>query len=722
MVMYPLAMVMFCGADAKMIRSRRTLPIPPQAEKQPHAFSCHNEDLIDNYAWLKAENWQEALQDPSTLPAPIRTHLEAENAYTKAILWGLGSLRKTLVHEMRGRIREDESSPPVLDGDFAYFTRFREGGEYPLIGRTKREGGEEELLLDGEKLARGKAFFDMGTATHSPDHRLLAWSADEKGSEFYTIRVRDLDHNRDLPVTIAMTGGDVVWLGDSSGFLYIELDASHRPVRVRRHILGTIEDDILYEETQPGWFLDLGETQSGRYAVIGISDHETAESWLFDLHDPQAKPVCIAQRQTGILYEVEHHEDRLILLTNAEGAEDFQLVSAPLATPGPEYWQVFLPHQPSILLLEHSVFQHHLVRLEREEAKPRLVIRNLKTGKEHSIAFDEDCYSLSYEAGLEYDTTQIRFTVSSLTSPARTYDYDMETRERRLIKEQDVPSGHDPALYRSRRILAKAQDGETVPISLLWHKDTKLDGRAPCLLYGYGAYGHALSAGFRTNPLSLIGRGFVYAIAHVRGGTEKGWRWYREGKREKKPNTFHDFLACAETLIAEGYTAKGRIVAHGGSAGGMLMGAVANLAPSLFAAVIADVPFVDVLNTMLDGALPLTPPEWPEWGNPVEDEEAFAAIRSYSPYDNIKAQPYPAILALAGLTDPRVTYWEPAKWVAKLRAHMTGGGPVLLHTNMTAGHGGASGRFDSLNETALIYAFALKIMSGLLNQTNRRVT
>jgi oligopeptidase B len=359
------------------------------------------------------------------------------------------------------------------------------------------------------------------------------------------------------------------------------------------------------------------------------------------------------------------------------------------------------------MIITFGCLAEWLIRLERENGLPRIVCREIATGAEHAIAFDEEAYGLGLDLGHEFATTTIRFSYASPSRPAETWDYDVASRQRVLLKRQEVPSGHDPARYTVRRIMATAQDGELVPVSLLHLASLDLDGTAPCLLYGYGAYGHAMSAGFRTAPLSLVDRGFVFALAHIRGGSDKGRGWYLDGKREKKTNSFSDFIAAADALIAAGYTSKGRIVAHGGSAGGMLMGAVANMAPDRFAGIIADVPFVDVLNTMLDDTLPLTPPEWPEWGNPITDKAAFATIRAYSPYDQVKAQHYPAILALAGLTDPRVTYWEPAKWVAALRHAMTGGGPILLKTNMDAGHGGASGRLASLKETALSYAFAI---------------
>ncbi|MDJ1159059.1 S9 family peptidase [Chelatococcus sp. SYSU_G07232] len=696
-------------------------PIPPTAAapaalRRPVTTVVHGEALSDDFAWLKAENWREVLKDPAALPADIRAHLEAENAHAAALMAGTEALRETLAAEMRARIKEDDATVPAPDGAFAYYTRYREGGQHPLVCRRPREGGAEAVLLDGDALGAGKAFFELGGAAHSPDHRFLAWSADETGSEFHLMRVRDLSTGEDLPDRVPDTGGEAVWTSDGRAFYYVRLDENHRPSRVCRHRLGTPAeaDELIYEEPDPGWFVDIDRTQSGAFCVISVGDHETSEAHLLDLADAAARPRLVAPREREVRYEVEHRGEDLIIRTNADGAEDFKLVTAPLAAPGRQAWRDLVPARPGIMVLSHVPFARHLVWLEREDARPRLVVRDLGSGEDHAVAFPEEAYSLSLESSFEFDTDVVRFTYASMTTPAETYDYDMATRERRLMKRQEVPSGHDPADYVTERLFATAPDGERVPISLVYRRGTPLDGTAPCLLYGYGAYGSAMPASFSTGRLSLVDRGLVYAIAHVRGGTEKGWRWYKDGKREKKPNTFTDFIACAEHLIAAGYTAKGRIVAHGGSAGGMLMGAVANMAPHLFAAIIADVPFVDVLNTMLDGDLPLTPPEWPEWGNPIEDPAAFAAIRAYSPYDRVAAQRYPAILALGGLSDPRVTYWEPAKWVAKLRATMTGGGPILLKTNMDAGHGGAAGRFDRIKEVAFNYAFALAVLDGTL--------
>ncbi|MDF3060469.1 MAG: prolyl oligopeptidase family serine peptidase [Microvirga sp.] len=687
---------------------------PPVAAARPREIELHGVCLRDDYAWLKAENWMEVLKDSSALPPEIRAYLEAENAHTETFLRGTKSLREVLVAEMRARIKEDDGTVPEPDGPFAYFTRFREGGQHPLVCRHPRGGGDVEILLDGDVEGQGAPFFDLHDADHSPDHQLLGWSADKKGSELFTIHVRDLATAQDLEDEVLATSGEVVWCSDSRAFYYVEVDEKHRPVRVKRHRLGSAaaEDELIYEEKEPGWFIDIDATTSGAFVTIAVSNHETSETWLLDRTDPKAEPRVVASRSAGVLYSVDHHGSELVILTNADDAEDFKLVLAPLSASSRENWRALIPHRPGIMILFHMASARHLVRLERQDANPRIVVRDIWTGEEHAIAFDEEAYSLSVNPGYEFDTDVLRFSYSSMTTPTEVYDYDMRTRERTLRKRQEVPSGHDRTRYITRRLFATAPDGEQVPISLLHLRSLPLDHSAPCLLYGYGSYGSSMPAAFRTNPLSLVHRGFVYAIAHIRGGTEKGWRWYTQGKRENKPNTFKDFIACGEALAAAGYTARGRIVAFGGSAGGMLMGAVANMAPALFAAVIADVPFVDVMNTMLDGDLPLTPPEWPEWGNPAESEAAFRTILSYSPYDNVQPQRYPPILALGGLTDPRVTYWEPAKWVARLRATMTGGGPVLLKINMEAGHAGAAGRFDRLEEVGLIYAFALTAIGG----------
>jgi oligopeptidase B len=681
----------------------------PSAPRRPHSFTRHGITVDDDYAWLKDPNWQEVLRDPSVLNADIRQYLEAENDYTESLLGHTADLQKTLVKEMRGRIKEDDSSVPALDGPFAYLRKFREGGQHEMFGRTPRDGGEVEIVLDGDALAAKHDYFRFGGARHSPDHRLEAWSADIKGSEYFSIRVRDWKTGADLDDVVEQTDGAVVWSKDSKSFFYVQLDDNHRPMQVWRHRLGTPQaDDVrIYEEQDSGWFTHIHESTSGRFCVIAGGDHETSEQRLIDLADPDSPPRLVAARETGVQYSVADRGNELLILTNADDAIDFKIVTAPLASPGRANWRDLIPYREGVYLIDIELYSGHLVRLERANALPAIVIRDLKSGDEHAIAFDETAYSLDTIGGYEFDTTNLRFSYSSMTTPSEIYDYDMASRTRVLRKRQEIPSGHNPADYVTTRIMATSHDGAQVPVSILHRRDLKRDGRAPLLLYGYGSYGMAMPASFSTNRLSLVDRGFVYAIAHIRGGSDKGWGWYLDGKRDKKTNSFDDFAAAGRALIDAKYTGAKRIVGHGGSAGGMLMGAVANRAGELFAGIVAEVPFVDVLNTMLDDTLPLTPPEWPEWGNPIESEADFKTILSYSPYDNVAAKEYPAVLAMGGLTDPRVTYWEPAKWIARLRATMTGGGPVLLRTNMGAGHGGASGRFNRLDEVAIAYAFAL---------------
>ncbi len=682
---------------------------PPCAEKRPTRRNLHGRVIEDDYAWLAAENWREALRDPSALPRDIAKLLEAENAYCEATLAAAKSLRKALVAEMRGRIKEDDQAPPAPHGPYCYYERYREGGEHPLYCRRPRAGGDEEILLDGEALAKGKEFFEIGDAAHSLDHRALAWSVDDKGSELYAVRTRALSDGRDRADVVRDTDGSIVWRGDASSFLYVRVDDNHRTDSVLLHRVGAPQRDdrLVIEERDPAWFVSLSESRCERFGIVSIHGHDASECHIIDLADENAAPRCVAPREARLRYEVEPHGEQMFILANADGAEDFAIFSAPLNSTSRADWRVVVPHRRGRMLVAMTVYARHLVWIERENALPRLVVREIESGVEHAIAFEEGAYSLELSPGLEFDTTTLRFVYSSPTTPDETYDYDMTTRERVLVKRLEIPSGHDPKNYVARRVEAKADDGDTVPITLLHRKEFEPGDGAPLLLYGYGAYGDSLDADFNSDALSLVDRGFVYALAHVRGGTERGWRWYENGKLEHKTNSFSDFVACARRLIDSGYTRKGAIVAQGGSAGGMLMGAVVNMAPELLAGVIAQVPFVDVLNTMLRADLPLTPPEWLEWGNPIEDAAAFARLAGYSPYDNVKAQDYPPILALAGLTDPRVTYWEPLKWVQRLRATMTGGGPVLLKTQMGAGHAGASGRFESLEETALEWAFAL---------------
>lgn len=689
-------------------------PKPPLAPQKPAQSTHHGHTRLDPFAWLKDANWQKVMHEPSVLAPQIRGYLEAENAYTAAMLAPAESLQNQLFQELRGRLKEDDSTVPLPDGGYHYYQRFETGLQHPVFcRRLGSEGAAEEVLLDGNREAEGQSFFRIAASRHAPDHRLLAWSADRTGSEYFTIHVRDLATGAELPDRIESAQGDVAWSNDGRSLFYTVLDEHHRPCRVYRHRLGDdpSRDSLVYEESDPAFFLGIDKSESHRFILLDAHDHTTSEVRLIEADDPESAPILIAPRERDVEYEIGHCGDRLFFMTNAGGAEDFKIAWAPVASPGREQWRDFIPHRPGCLLRAIRLFKEWLVRLELVDGLPRIVVHRLADGKEHSISFEEEAYALGIVRSLEFDTDMLRFNYSSLATPERVYDYDMRSRSRVLRKEQTVPSGHDPAQYVTRRLSATSHDGVEVPISLFHARSTPIDGTAPLMLYGYGSYGLSMPAGFVPNRLSLVERGFVFAIAHVRGGTERGYGWYRSGKLMKKTNTFLDFAACAERLVAEGYAGRGNIVAHGGSAGGMLMGWLANERPDRFKAIVAEVPFVDVLNTMLDDSLPLTPPEWQEWGNPLADKEAYDYILSYSPYDNVRAQAYPHILALAGLTDPRVTYWEPAKWVAAIRAKKTDDNLLLLRTNMEAGHAGASGRFDRLRETALIYAFVLRVFA-----------
>jgi oligopeptidase B len=690
-----------------------TNPAPPTPRKAPVTIEQLGRVRSDDYAWMKDQNWQAVLRDPSKVGAEIRAHLEAENAYLEAMLAPTKPLQARLFAEMRGRLKEDDASVPMPDGPFDYFSRYEAGAQHPRHVRRPRGDADavETVLLDEDAAAAGKAYYAVDAAAHSPDHALYAWAEDDQGSEYHRIHVRDLASGEVLPGGPESASGSFVFSPDSRWMFWVWRDENARPARVYRRPARGGEDVLVYEETDEGMFLGLGVTADDSHILIGIQNQETSEEWLIPADNPTAPPVLVQSRETGVRYDLDRWGDRWVIRTNADGAVDFKLATTDAAVPARAEWRDWVAHKPGRLIAGVALFKDFAVRLEREDACDRLVVTD-RAGAERTIAFPEDAYALNLSGGYEYDTTVTRFVYQSPTTPRQWFDYDMATGERTLRKTQEVPSGHDPARYETRRLWATAPDGASVPVTVLMKRGTPLDGSAPLMLYGYGAYGYPHAATFSTQALSLVDRRWVWASAHVRGGSDKGWGWFLDGRMFAKKNSFTDFIACAEHLAAEGYGATGRMVAYGGSAGGLLVGAVANMRPDLWGAVIAAVPFVDVLNTMSDLSLPLTPPEWPEWGNPLEDPAAYDYIASYSPYDNVTAQPYPAILARGGLSDPRVTWWEPEKWVAKLRDHTTSGKPILLSMNLEAGHGGASGRFDHLKEVALDYAFAVWAIEG----------
>jgi oligopeptidase B len=708
------------SAPAQDLIARAQEIAAPTPEERPVEIEQLGRTRTDEFAWLRDDNWQEVMRDPSVLDADIRAHLEAENAYYTEVMAPLTGLEERLYNEMRGRIKEDDESPASRDGDWYYYARYREGGQYPIYARkaTGENGemaGEEVIIFDGDAEAEGIEYFDLGAVQHSPDHRYLAYAVDTAGSEFYEIKIRDLETGEDIATLTDEGYGSMVWGNDSQTIYWVWRDENNRPRRVYRQAFDSTEAELIYEETDPGYFLSVSKTDGDRWIVLGAGDHTTSEARVFDANDPAAEPILVSEREQGVEYSLTEAGGRLFVRTNLGGAVDFQIMEAPLDDPRRENWTPLIEHRPGVLVNGLMGFENWLVRSERSDALPRIIVRDLRSGEEHEIAFDEEAYALGMDGGYEYATDMMRFSYESPSTPEETYDYDMGARERTLIKRQEVPSGHTADDYVVRRIHATARDGASVPVTILYHRDTPIDGTAPLMLYGYGSYGITIPASFSTSRLSLVDRGMVYAIAHIRGGMSKGYQWYLDGKLDQKINTFNDFVDSGRALVEAGYTSEGQMVAMGGSAGGLLVGAAINQAPELFAGAIGAVPFVDVLTTMSDESLPLTPPEWPEWGNPITDEAAYDYILSYSPYDQVSAQDYPHVLATAGLTDPRVTYWEPAKWAARLRTRRTDDGLTLMRTNMGAGHGGASGRFDSLRERAEEYAFALMTV-GLADQ------
>ena len=681
--------------------------VPPVARKIPVTIEQLGRVRTDDYQWMKDDNWQAVLRDPTLIKADVKEHLTAENAYREAMLASTMPLQEAMFEEMKGRIKQDDSSVPSPDGDWEYYTRFNTGDQHPMFCRRPRgQSTGEAVLLDANALAAGKAYSEVSAAEHSPDHSLFAYAEDAQGSEVHQIYVKDLATGDVLPDPIGSAGGNFTFSPDSQWIFWTNRDDNGRPDKIFRRPARGGPTSLVYEEQDEGMFIGVGRSSDDAFILISIGNQETSEGRFIPGSSPTSGPVLIEPRQTARLYDADHWGDRWVIRTNADDSVDFKVVEAPTASPGKTYWKDLISHTRGRYIEGVSLVRAFLARQERADANTRIIIRD-RSGDEHEIAVDEPAYALSLGGASEFDTTVMRYGYNSPSTPTSTYDYDLCTRERTLRKVQEIPSGHDPADYVVERLNAPATDGELVPVTVLRRRSTPVDGSAPLLLYGYGSYGIPMAASFSTGRLSLVDRGWIYAIAHIRGGSDKGWGWFLDGRKFKKKNTFTDFTAAADHLIARNYARTGHIVAQGGSAGGLLMGAVTNMRPELWAGVIGQVPFVDVINTMSDTSLPLTPPEWPEWGNPIEDAEAYDYMMSYSPYDQVAPMDYPAILATGGLSDPRVTYWEPQKWVAKLRPATTSGKPVLLKINMEAGHGGASGRFDYLKEVAHDYAFAI---------------
>jgi oligopeptidase B len=686
---------------------------PPVAARRPQTSVHHGITRTDDYAWLRDSDWREVIKNPSTLEPDIRLYIEAENAYAEATLAPLEGLRATLNAELKGRIEQADSSVPLRDGPYRYWSRYLPGAEQMQYVRAPREEGPIEVMLDADLLAKGRSYFAIGAVGHSPDHKYFAYLVDTSGSEAFDLYYRELGSAQPLPPWIIRGVSDFAWAPDGKSIFYVRRDDEFRARILCHHRVGSNpETDLnIYEEPDTRFSVNVYRTSTRKRMIVGTGSSDTSEAFLLDPNDP-ARLQVIAPRREGVQYYADDLEDDLVIRTNADQAEDFKIVTVPVASPGADHWKDMVAYRQGVQVENVVTRAGFVARLELEEGQHRLVIRETATGTEHTLDFAEEAYVLGLMQPPEYGSPIIRITYSSPVTPQRTYDYDMATRQLTLRRQQRVPSGHDTTAYVVRRLMAPAPDGETIPITVLYRKGLALDGSAPAFLTGYGAYANNMTPDFNENAFSLVDRGFVHASAHVRGGMEKGNRWREGGRLKNKKNTFTDFIAATEHLIRLGYTAKGRIVANGGSAGGQLVGAVANMRPDLYAGMVATVPFVDCLTTMLDESLPLTTTDRPEWGDPIVDADAYRTIAAYSPYDNVKPQDYPALFVTAGISDPRVTYWEPAKWVAKLRATKTDDRQITLLTRMSAGHFGASGRFQGLDEVARAYAFALDVVGS----------
>ncbi len=673
-------------------------PTPPMAKRVPHALALHGDTLQDDYYWLREK------ENPE-----VRAYLEAEAAYTAQAMKPTEALQKKIYDEMLGRIQQTDLDVPYRKGGFYYYNRTEEGKQYAIFCRKKGSlDAPEEVLLDPNVLSEGFKFFRAGNFKVSDDGNLLVYSVDTTGFRQFTLYVKDLRTGKLGPERIEKTAGYAgAWAADNRTFFYITEDAAKRPYRLWRHTVGTDgkEDTLVYEEKDERFTLSAQRTLSREYILVTSHSATTSEVRVLPASKPTAQLQVVEPRQQDHEYSVSHHGDLFYILTNS-GGRNFRLVTAPVKAPGRKNWKEIIPHRPQVMLEGVVLLKNHLVVLERDTGQPQLQIMDLKTRDSHRISFPEQVYTVFPVSNEEFDTQVLRFQYTSLITPWSVFDYELKSRERKLLKQQAVLGGYDPSLYETERLLVPAKDGAQVPVSLVYRKGLKKDGSAPMLLQGYGAYGFPTMPYFDSTALSLIDRGVTVARAHIRGGGDLGKPWHDAGRMRQKMNTFTDFITVAEALIAQGYTSKERLAITGASAGGLLMGAVTNLRPDLFKVVVAKVPFVDVLNTMSDKSLPLTVGEFEEWGNP-EVKEEYEYMRQYCPYTNVTAKAYPTMLVRTGFNDSQVMYWEPAKWVAKLRAMKTDKNPLLFHINMDAGHGGSSGRYDFLKEIAFEHAFLL---------------
>ncbi|MEM8964979.1 MAG: S9 family peptidase [Bacteroidota bacterium] len=683
----------------------------PDAPQKDSVLSIHGDTRVDPYFWMRLTDEQKLAENPDAQTRQVLQYLEDENAYTKTIMRDTEELQEQLYDEIVGRISQEDSSVPYLENEYWYYTRYEEGQEYPIYARKKETlEAAEEVLLNVNEMAEGYEYYNARGLQVSPDNKLLAFAEDTLSRRIYTIRFKNLETGEMLPDQLPNTQGDGAWANDNESYFYTTKDQiSLLSNKIWRHQLGqAIDDDELkYEEENPSFYIGVTKSKSDEYILIWNQSTLANDFHLLLADQPEGDFQQFIPREERHRYSLEHVGDKFYVRTDWD-APNYRIMEASLGSTTKAQWKEVIPHREDVFLEDMDVFSHYLVLTEKSNALPKLRVMDTEANEEHYIQFDEPAYVLSSATNPELDTEVLRYGYSSLTTPTSIYDYNMRTREQELKKRQKVVGGHNPEEYVTERLFALARDGKQIPISLVYKRGAKEDASTPLLLYAYGSYGNSMNPYFNSTRLSLLDRGFVYAIAHIRGGQEMGREWYEDGKMFNKKNTFTDYIDCADYLITEGYTSKDRLYGMGGSAGGLLMGAVANMAPDRFNGLIAAVPFVDVVSTMLDESIPLTTNEFDEWGNP-KNLESYQYMLSYSPYDNVAEQEYPNMLVTTGLFDSQVQYWEPAKWVAKLRDKKTDDNILLLETNMDAGHGGASGRFQRYKETALEYAFMLKL-------------
>jgi len=698
-----------CKTDSKLEKKELQ---PPEAEKIPHELTLHGETRIDNYYWMRLSDQQKNARNPDAQTQNVLNYLNAENTYKDSILSETKPLQEKLYNEIIRRIKQDDSSVPYFKNEYWYYTRYEEGDEYPIYCRKKGSlDADEEILLDVNKMAAGYDYYWAGAISVSPDNNLMSYAEDTLSRRVFTIRIKNLMTGELLKDEILNTTGGVAWANDSKTFFYASKnEITLLSEKVLRHKLGqdSSNDEIVYQEKDPAYYIGVYRSKSEKYIIIWNSSTLSNDYHILKANDPGGKFIQFTQREDVHEYSIDHFDDKFYIVTNWD-AKNFRLMEAPENNTKKSNWKEVIAHRPDVLLQSIEVFQNFMALSERKNGLNHLRVIDQINKEEHYLNFEEKAYVAFISTNPEFDTEWLRYGYSSLTTPFSTYDYNMNTKEKVLKKREEVVGGHDPENYYTERIYATTRDGKEVPVTIVYKKGFEKNGQGNLLLYGYGSYGATMDPYFNSSRLSLLDRGFAFAIAHIRGSQIYGREWYEDGKMFTKKNTFNDFVDCAKFLIEKQYTSPEHLFAMGGSAGGLLMGAVVNQAPELFKGVVAAVPFVDVITTMSDPSIPLTSNEFDEWGSPADNLEEYEYIKTYSPYDNVKAQAYPNMLVTTGLFDSQVQYWEPAKWVAKLREYKTGHNFLLLHTNMDAGHGGASGRFERHKETALEYAFMLNL-------------